>query len=154
TRRATDPNRQDAHSRQATINLQQQLGASTAITVGYVGSWSRDNERVRPLNLIDPATGQRPDPRFSQILFAESSGRAAYDALQMSMTSRFSTGLSLNANYAWSRLMDDIVSPQNPFVSWDEEWARGDREVPHNLSVNAQYELPFGAGKRWGGGSR
>jgi outer membrane receptor protein involved in Fe transport len=150
TRRATDPNREDSYSRQMTVNLQQQLGASTAVTIGYVGNWSRHNERTRPLNLIDPATGQRPNPQFSQILLAESSGRATYNALQFSITRRFSNGLSLNANYAYSRLMDDIVSPQNPFASWDLEWAHGNREVPHNLSVNALYELPFGAGKRWG----
>jgi hypothetical protein len=144
TRRATDPNRADTYSRQATVNLQQQLGASTAVTIGYVGNWSRHNERTRPLNLIDPATGQRPNHQFSQILFAESSGSATYHALQFSITRRMSNRLSFNANYAYSRLMDDIVSPENPFVSWDREWAHGDREVPHNLSINAIYELPFG----------
>lgn len=150
TRRAIDPNRRDAFSRQMTVNVQYQLGGSTAITIGYVGTRSRRNERTRPLNLIDPATGVRPNPQFSQVLIAESSGSATYDALQVSATRRFSRGLSFNANYAWSRLMDDIVSPQNPFVSWDVEWADGSREIPHNLSVNALYELPFGAGKRWG----
>ncbi len=150
TRRATDPKREDNYSRQVTVNLQQQLGASTAVTIGYVGNRSRYNERTRPLNLIDPATGQRPNPEFSQILFAESSGSAAYNGLQLLISRRFSNGLAFNANYAYSRLMDDIVSPQNPFMSWDVEWAHGNREVPHNLSVNALYELPFGAGKRWG----
>ena len=149
TRRTTDPNRTDNYNRQMTVNLQQRLGASTAVTIGYVGNWSRHNERVRPLNLIDPATGQRPNPQFSQILFAESSGSATYNALQLSIARRFSNGLSFNANYAYSRLMDDVVSPQNPFAPWDLEWAHGDREVPHNLSVNVLYELPFGAGKRW-----
>lgn len=150
TRRATDPNREDNYNRQMTVNLQQQLGALTAVTIGYVGNRLRHNERTRPLNLIDPATGQRPNRQFSQILFAESSGSATYNALQVSITRRFSSGLSFNANYAWSRVMDDIVSPQNPLMSWHMEWARGDREVPHNLSVNALYELPFGAGQRWG----
>jgi hypothetical protein len=150
TRRAIDPRREDSYSRQMTLNLQQQIGASTVVTLGYVGSWSRNNERARPMNLIDPATGRRPNTQFSQILYAESSGSATYQAFQMAVTRRFSGGLSFNANYAYSRLMDDIVSPQNPFVPWDEEWARGDREVPHNVSVNALYELPFGAGRRWG----
>ena len=150
TRRTTDPNREDNYNRQATVNLQQQLGASTAVTIGYVGNWSRNNERTRPLNLIDPATSQRPSPQFSQILFAESSGRTNYHGLQTSIDRRFSRGLSFNANYTWSHMMDDIVPPQDPFASWDLEWAHGDREVPHNLSVNALYELPFGAGKRWG----
>ena len=95
-------------------------------------------------------TGRRPNPQFSQILFAESSGRATYHALQMAITRRFSRGLSFNANYAYSHLMDDIVSPQDPFVSWDQEWAHGNREIPHNLSVNALYELPVGPGKRCG----
>ena len=150
TRRVIDPDREDNVSRQTTVNLQQQLGASTALTIGYVGNWSRHNERTRPLNLIDPSTGQRADPRFSQILIAESSGNATYHAVQTSITRRFADGLSFNANYACSRLIDDIVSPQNPFAPWDLERAHGDREIPHNLSVNALYELPFGPDKRWG----
>lgn len=150
TRRATDQNREDHYTRQITVNLQQQVGALTSVTIGYVGSWSRNNERTRPLNLIDPATRQRPNPQFSQILFAESTGRANYNALQMSIMRRFSKGLSFNANYAYSRLMDDIVSPQNPYASWDVEWAHGTREIPHNLSVNALYEVPIGVGRRWG----
>jgi hypothetical protein len=150
TRRGTDPDREDSFSRQMTVNLQQQLGTTTAVTIGYVGNRSRNNERTRPLNLIDPTTGQRPNPQFSQILFAESSGSANYDALQASITRRFSNGLSFNANYAYARLIDDIVSPQNPFAPWDLERAHGDREIRHNLSVNALYELPFGAAKRWG----
>ena len=152
TRRATDPNREDNYNRQMTVNLQQALGASTAITIGYVGNWSRLNERTRPLNLIDPATRQRPNPQLSQILFAESSGSATYNGLQFSISRRFSNGMAFNANYAYSHLMDDMVSPQNPFASWDLEWVHGDREVPHNLSVNTLYELPFGAGKRSGTG--
>jgi hypothetical protein len=149
TRRAIDPRREDNYNRQMTVNLQRQLGASMSLTIGYVGNWSLHNERTRPLNLIDPATHQRPNPQFSQILFAESSGSATYHGLQASITRRFSNGLSFNANYAYSRLRDDIVSPENPFASWDVERAPGDRETPHNLSVNALYELPFGAGKRW-----
>jgi hypothetical protein len=100
--------------------------------------------------LINPATGQRPDPQFSQILFAESSGSATYNALLTSITRRFSNGLAFNVNYTYSRLMEDIVSPQNPFISWDTEWAHGDREVPHNLSFSALYELPYGRNKHWG----
>src|SRR5262249_52395180 len=123
TRRAVDPNRQDSYNRQATVNLQHQFGPWTAITVGYVGNWSRLNERTRPLNLIDPAIGARPNRLYSQILFAESSGSATYHALQVALSRRFAKGLSFNVNYAYSHLMDDIVSPQNPFVSWDAERA-------------------------------
>jgi outer membrane receptor protein involved in Fe transport len=150
TRRATDPARKDNYNRQATVNLQRQVGVSTSVTIGYVGNWNRNNERTRPLNLIDPAVNQRPNPQFSQILFAESSGSSTYHALQSSIDRRLSNDLSFNANYTYSHLMDDIVSPQDPFGSWNLEWARGTREVPHNLSLNALYELPFGAGKRWG----
>src|SRR5262249_35411082 len=45
TRRAIDQSRQDNFNRQMTLNLQRQLRASTALTIGYVGNWSRHNER-------------------------------------------------------------------------------------------------------------
>ncbi len=149
TRRATDPNRKDVYNEQVTVNVQQQLGPNTVATLGYVGNWSRNNERTRPLNLIDPTTKLRPNTALSQVLFAESSGSADYNALQTSITRRMSHGLAFNANYTYSKLMDDIVSPQNPFAPWSLEWTHGTREVPHNFSFNAAYDLPFGKGKPW-----
>ena len=64
------------YMQQWSFNVQRELPGQLQIEAGYVGSRSRRNERARPLNLIDPATGERPDARFSQILFAESSGSA------------------------------------------------------------------------------
>jgi len=72
TWRATDPNREDNYNRQATVNLQHSSGVE-CLTIGYVANWSRNNERARPLNLIDPATEQRR-PQFSD-LFAEAPAR-------------------------------------------------------------------------------
>jgi outer membrane receptor protein involved in Fe transport len=155
TRRVIDPNREDTYAHQWNVNVQQQLGENTALTVGYVGNLVKNssgnccNDRVRPLNLIDPATGRRPDPRYSQIVFEDGTGTAEYHALQVSINRRLSHGVGLSASYSLSSLYDDIAAPQDPTAPWDAEWAVGNRHTPHNFSFNGLVELPFGPGKRW-----
>ena len=57
-------------------------------------------------------------------MFAESSGRATYDALQLSITRRFSNGLSFNANASWfeSELdLDSDVIGYSTSLAYDRE---------------------------------
>ena len=152
TKRALDPDRRDNYAHQMTVNLQQQIGTDMALTVAYVANWNRNNSRTRPLNLIDPATAKRPDTRYSQILWEESSGQSDFKSFQAALNRRLSRGLAFNVSYTYSTLWDDIVSPQNPFASWDLEWARSSSNVPHSLAASFQYELPFGPGKPWANG--
>ena len=154
TRRAVDPDRKDTYAHQWNVNVQQQIGSNTALTLGYVGNLSKNyvggvNERVRPLNLINPATGQRPNPAYSQVLFEESSGTSKYHGLQVSLARRLTGGFAYNLSYAYSSMWDDLAAPQNPFADWDLEWAHSGRETPHNFSLNGIWELPFGPGKKW-----
>ena len=146
-------NRQDNYNHQWNVNLQQQLGSSMAVQIGYVGNRSLNNDRTFPLNLIDPATGRRPDARYSQIMLRTNTGTANYHSLQIQLNRRLSKGFAFNLNYAYSHLRDNIASPQDP-SNWDAEWATGGNEVPHNFSANAIWELPFGPGRRFlkGGG--
>lgn len=76
------------------------------------------------------------------------SGTAKYHALQLQVNRRLASGVAFNVNYAYSHLRDNIASPQDP-AHWEREWATGTNEVPHNFSVNAMWELPFGPGQRF-----
>lgn len=151
-RTAIDPNRRDNYNHQFTVNLQQQLGEQMSVRVAYVGNRTRNNARSKPGNLIDPALGRRPDPRYAQYTLRAFNGEGKYDGLQLQVNRRMSGGLSFNVGYTFSRFYDDVIQPQTPCAgldfdscpSWDLEWARSDLDVPHNLSLNAIYELPFG----------
>jgi hypothetical protein len=151
-RTAINPDPKSNFNHQFTANVQQQLGANMSLRVAYVGNRTRNDPRSRPGNLINPATNTRPDPRYAQFTIRTDNGHGAYDGLQMQFNRRMSRGLAVNAAYTFSRFYDDITSPQTPCPgldfdscpAWDLEWARADLDVPHNLSMNAIWELPFG----------
>jgi hypothetical protein len=151
-RTAIDPNKKTNYNHQFTANVQQQLTEQMSLRVAYVGNRTRNNPRTKPGNLIDPSLGRRTDPRFAQFSIRTFDGKGEYDGLQLQLNQRMSSGLSFGAGYTYSRFYDDIVSPQTPCPgldfescpSWDLEWALADLDTPHNLSLNAIYELPFG----------
>jgi hypothetical protein len=77
-----------------------------------------------------------------------------YNALQVKFDKRFSQGLQFQANYTWSRAFNHSndsgflysVDPQGSY-------GRDDFNRDHVFIFNGTYELPFGKGKRFMGGS-
>ncbi len=63
-----------------------------------------------------------------------------YDALQLKFTKRFSHGLTLNANYTYSKNLALIGTP-DPF-NRNLGKTLSPYDVPHQLRVSAQYEIP------------
>jgi len=150
---AVAPDLQDGYTRQYSANVQRQFGESTLVQVGYFGYQGRDLLRFRNLNEFDKTTFARPDPRWSGILLYESAGKSSYNALQVWMKRRFGEGLVYGLAYTLAHLKDDVPtgsSPQNP-LDMGAEWADGDGDVRHNLSMHMTYELPLA---KWFGPSR
>ena len=107
----------------ANIQLEQALSNNLSFAVGYIHSIGRHIPVYRSINLIpipgrvladgrsvfsrvvNPST--RLDPRFNNILMAESVGVTQYDALTLQLTNRFSRGLQFSLNYTLSKAEDD-----------------------------------------------
>ena len=97
-------------------------------------------------------------------LFNVHSGASKYHALQVRMQKRFSDGLSANASYVWSKLMDVGASSTNTgtvpgnassvedIYDLRSEYTVSNYDVPHRFVAGFSYELPVGRGKRFGGG--
>ena len=93
-----------------------------------------------------------------------SSGSSIYHSLQSRLEKRFSGGLSFLASYTWSHSIDNASSANlgssnnsGPrFFRAFPQWERGicDFDVRHRFVLSYLYELPFGNGKRFGGGLR
>ncbi|MGH9737470.1 MAG: carboxypeptidase regulatory-like domain-containing protein [Candidatus Acidiferrales bacterium] len=85
-------------------------------------------------------------------------GDSSYNALQLDVTHRFSSGLSLRGVYTWSKALDDgdtlnattaanapgLVS--NPF-DLHSDWGPATYDVRNLGVINTTYELPIGRGK-------
>jgi hypothetical protein len=81
------------------ISLQHEITKTLAVQASYVGQRTVNLFGARPLNLVDPATGQRPVPTMGQINFEENAGRISYHALELSLNQRLSHGLNFDAYF-------------------------------------------------------
>jgi hypothetical protein len=97
------------------------------------------------------------NPDVSSANVSTNGGDTRYNALQLELRRRFSGGLQLNANYAFGVGQRQIFTSFRKPYRWDEQnynTAPGNDygNIRHVFSANWVYELPFGQGKRWGGG--
>ncbi len=166
------------------FTVEKQLGPNTAAQVGYVGSAGRH----LPINAGYNICQQTPEtttqfgnaattspycPLAAEKVLAGGGSlydlvvnpgfwglsRSNYHSLQAKFERRFSKGMSLLANFTWSRLMDDSSSdwsrfwsldvPGQDFYNRDAEYVISAGDIPLRVTVAPIVELPFGPGHRW-----
>lgn len=106
------------------------------------------------------ARGQllRPYPRFTTVtLYRNNVGHSTYHSFQSRVERRFSRGLTFNASYTFSKLIDDagavfdsaiLTGPVTNFQAADSFNKRLEKDlstgnVPHIFSSGFVYEIPF-----------
>jgi Carboxypeptidase regulatory-like domain len=124
-----DPHISIPYAQNFNLTIERQLGASTILSLGYVGAVARRLLTAYELNpainvapcLADPecATSpsieptrfpnsfQYPGNIFGSIGNVATVGNSNYNSFQTSLQRRFSHGLQFLAAYTWSRSMDD-----------------------------------------------
>jgi hypothetical protein len=80
---------------------------------------------------------------------------STYNALQVEVRRRAATGLNLQANYTYSKVLSDAAGDgQTRFEAFLDnsnakiERARTPFDLTHSIKANAVYDLPFGPGHR------
>ena len=97
---------------QYNLSVQRQFGSNMAVQVAYVGSHGFDligpgDLNAVPISHVSSNDAQyRPNPNFGSIAtYGElQNGISNYNALQVSIEKRMSSGLSFDVNYSWSQL--------------------------------------------------
>ena len=115
SRSIADFNRRDTYVGSWNFTVQQQLTHDLAFQAAYVGQRTVKLISVRPLNLVNPATGARPVPALGQINFEENAANISYHALELSLNQRLWHGLSYDAYFTWSKSLgyytpDDTIT--------------------------------------------
>jgi hypothetical protein len=116
-------------------------------------------------NLANSATiarGQllRPFPQFTDVLAHRvTEGRTRYNALTLRLDKRLRNNWGVNANYTFSRLMDNQFGESNTYsgrnnaaldnYDLEGEWGYSLLDVPHRLNLNGTFVLPIGDGHKW-----
>ncbi len=112
------------------VQLEQALTKDLALTIGYISSAGRFIPLYRNINRINPTSSlsdgrpifsntvsaaTRLDPRFNNILMAESAGTSNYNAMTVQLSKRFSKGYQFSVNYTLSKSVDD--APEQNLVA-------------------------------------
>ena len=162
-----DPYAKNPYSMQWNFGVAKQLNSATTVSVDYVGSGSRRLDVGGYYNVaLTPGPG---DPRQRQLYpyihatyYDRSIGRGNYNSLQFHFSRRYSGGLAFQTSYTWSKSIDigssgwygvEGQSIQDPYHYNNDRSVSG-FDIPHVLSANIVYELPFGKGKRFATGNR
>ncbi len=115
SRSVADFNRRDTYAGMWNVSLQREVTRTLSVQASYVGQRTVKLIGVRPLNLVDPATGARPIPTLGQVNFEENAGRISYQALEMSVNQRLWKGLNFDAYYTMASIMGYYV-PDDTFT--------------------------------------
>lgn len=155
-----------ATSYNLSFGVQQNIGKSTVVEVGYVGTlgrhlnWAFDYDPVPlganfdPANR-DPTTAssplsanflRRPYYGFSGVTYTNWGGTSNYHSMQVSATRRFTERLQFGVSYTWSKNLNSadfdntVMSPFVPARIWNYGLSTYDRT--HNLRMNFLFDTP------------
>ena len=168
---------------QYTGSIQQDLGARMVATAAYVGAQGRNlflrsiaNPIVSVATNPNPASAAFVIRRFSivqrdatgavigvQNPYAEidtktSGGADNYNALQLGLSRRSNSGLSVNAQYTLSRSFGNTSGSNEALTAGNAAQTLGEFDydlgynafdVRHTFNFSALYSLPFGTGRKY-----
>src|SRR5579885_203875 len=146
------------------LAIEQQLGADWMVRLAYVGSHAShllETIELSPAVYI-PGSALSTDqrrlyPQFTSIAQSSDDINSHYNSLQATVQKRFTKGLTLQANYTWSKSLDDIpwgqsastvvsggLSPIPWYMPGRHQFDYGPSEFDHThrLVANFVWNLP------------
>lgn len=140
---AVDPNYRTGYAQIWQLSVQQDLGHSLVATVTYNGTkGTRLDQSILP-NSAPP--GARALPWPSGYIYEMSNGDSIYQSGTAQLNRRFRNGVSFNAQYIYSKAIDDAVQAQN-FLATSAERAVSATNHTHTANFMWQYSTGVGRG--------
>jgi hypothetical protein len=162
-------------TKQWNVFVERKLTDSLSAQAGYVGS--RSSHMVVPFDFNQPNPGvgdpstwaplqeRRPlfhlNPNIGTTSGTNSIGVGAYDGLQVSLRERAKGGLEFLASYTYGKALTDNVGyygTGTAIQGWyyldstdpHRDYGPAPTDVLHSFSLAANYEIPFGRGRKNG----
>lgn len=146
------------------LSVERAITNNLAATLSYVGNGSRhlslyyDPNTLRGLFAPGVSTQQyMPFPDLGGIGIIHFGGISNYNSLQAKIEKRASHGLSFLATYTYAHALDDTsdagglstaVGDRNmALIPYTEEYTNSPYDVRHRITLNGNYQLPFGKGR-------
>ena len=156
-------NTQTPYSQQFNLTVQRLISNSTTATVAYVGSVTRHlqtNPDGNIPNQVVPAgineQTLRPYNQFGGSSLIVYAAAANYNSLQATLERRLTNGLSFLGAYTYAHGLDDAFTllfgngyRNQRLLGYGYDYGSSAVDVRQRFTLNAQYELPFGEGRRY-----
>jgi len=153
-----DQNFKNATAQEWNLTVEHQFGANWATRVSYVGSqthhipYNAGNINVPVTQTPDvPLQAQYPLQPWGNVTMTRSAGKQNFNQLQLDVQHRFTSGFSVNANYQYTKSLDNVPTSGGP-----QNWHFGNLDYGnsqfihrHWLTFDYIYQLPVGRGQRW-----
>ena len=148
-----DPGMRNAYSRQASVEVEQQIGRRGTVSVGYQYVRGLDliisiNQNVPSCVAVGTNNGCRPDPRYGNNSRYSPMASSAYHGLHVSFVQRPVRWGYYRIGYTLSKAMD-VVDDDGGGYAWPQEsqfsrnYALAGFDRTHALQMGFVYELPF-----------
>ena len=159
-----DANVKTPYTMSYNLSVQRAITNNLAATLGYVGNESRhlslyyDPNTLRGLFAPGVSTQQfMPFPDLGGIGIIHFGGVSNYNSLQAKLEKRTSHGLGFLATYTWAHALDDTsdagglstaIGDRNmALIPYTQEYTNSPYDVRHRVTLNGNYQLPFGRGR-------
>lgn len=153
------------------LTIEDQFTSHDAIQAGYVGTQGRHLDILGQTNanseILPKGTNTQnyiPYPDFARNSTYETTGASSsYNSLQATYQHQTTYGLSLLANYTYSKCLGDQHAPQNgqynggyraqwlPGFGINHDYGLCDADATHLTHLSGTYDLPLGHGRQFGG---
>ena len=164
--RHIDQNLVTAYYEQYSFGLQYELAKDIALETNYIGTLGRKLVGILNRNTFDGRTSgagstQRPNQLFNSDNARGNYYDSNYNALDVTLRKRFSHGLTLNANYSYSKALDqlsDVFRAKTAQISATDvqnvhlDYGPSDFDVRHRVVASYNYDVPLMKTSRWLGG--
>lgn len=147
------------------LSFQHALTDTMTFTLGYQGNQSKHLRESYGANTYAGfvprgANGQDYQPFHDfNVVNVATEGVGRYDSFQAKIDKRYVNGLYFLGGYTWAHCLDDAFGPigqsayggyRNPnLLGFRYDYGSCTQDVRNRVTFNAEYQLPFGHGKRF-----
>ena len=142
------------------LQVQQQFGTKTVMSVGYVGNKGTHlatgyNYNTKPFGA--PAAQGNTFPTLGQVVYNLNNGVSHYNSLQAQLNYHATKGLEFTSSYTWSHNIDNTDGylgfyAVSQLYIYDPRLNKGNSSLDQRdvFVASALYDLPFGHGQMFG----
>jgi len=147
------------------LTIQDQFTNHDSIQIGYVGTVGRHLDNLgynnSPSEILPPSANPQnyiPFPSFARnATYETTNASSSYNALQTTYEHQLSYGLTLLANYTWSKCMSDQHTQASQNQQYRAQWLPGfgiaadnalcDTDATNVVHLSGSWQLPVGRGR-------